>query len=84
MVVGVLTHYALLHSICDLKAMYMNVPCSLIQVFMLYKFEQGHHAAKSTKNICCVKGWRHIDHSIDGSRNFTQIARTLVIRQGQA
>ena len=39
MVVGVLTHYALLHSVGDLKAVQMNDQHGLTQKLMLYKFE---------------------------------------------
>ena len=54
-VVGALTCCALLHSICDLKATQMNVPHSLIQKLMLYKFKLGQNTAETTKNICCAK-----------------------------
>ena len=37
MLVGVVTHYALLQSVCDLKAGQVNVQCSLILEFMLYE-----------------------------------------------
>ena len=30
----------------------MNMQCSLIQEFMLYKFELGNNAVKETKNFC--------------------------------
>ena len=39
-VVGVLTCYALLHSMFDLKAAQMNVKHILIQELILYKFKQ--------------------------------------------
>ena len=47
----------------DLKAAQMNMQSSLIQGFMLYKFELAHNAAEATKNICCVKGEDAADHS---------------------
>ena len=30
---------------------------------MLCKFELGHNAAETTKNICCAKGEGTVDHS---------------------
>ena len=33
----------------------MNIQCSLIQEIMLYKFELGHNAMETTKNIYCMK-----------------------------
>ena len=33
-----LTHCALLHSMCDLKAAQMNMKCNLIMELRLYKF----------------------------------------------
>ena len=38
-VIGVLTHCALLHTVYDLKASQMNVPRSLIRELMLYEFK---------------------------------------------
>ena len=48
-VVGALTHYALFHTVFDLKALQMNMLYSLIQELMLYKFEVSHDAAEATK-----------------------------------
>ena len=42
-VVGVLTHCALLHSMYDLKVIQMNVQCSLNQEIMLYVFQLDHN-----------------------------------------
>ena len=64
MVVGVLTCYALLHSMCNLKAAQMNVQCSLIQELMLYELKRGHNAIEANKNICCAKGENTVIHSI--------------------
>ena len=55
MVVCLLTHCTLLHSMCDSKATQMNVQHHLIQEFLLYKFKLGHDATEATKNICCMK-----------------------------
>ena len=63
MVLGVLTHWALLHFMCDLKAIRMNVQYSLIWELMLYEFELGHNAAEDTKNICYVKSEGTVDRS---------------------
>ena len=52
---GVLTHCALLHYVCDLKAKQMNVHCSLNQELMLYEFKLSHNAVEITKNICYMK-----------------------------
>ena len=54
-VVDVLTCYALLHSVYDLKTVQMNIQCNLIWELMLYEFEQGHNAFETIKNICCAK-----------------------------
>ena len=59
MVIGVVTCYALLHSICNLKSTQRNIQCSQILELMLYKFELGHNFMEATKNICCIKS----DHS---------------------
>ena len=63
MVVGVLTHYNLLHSTCDLKAAQVNVHHSLILKLILNKFKLGHNTVKDIKNIWCVKGEPEIHHS---------------------
>ena len=61
-VVGALTLCALIHLMCDLKVAQMNIQNSLIQEFILYKFELGHKTVEETKNICCVKGDGAFDH----------------------
>ena len=61
-VVGVVIHCPLLHSICDLKAVQMNLQCSLIWELMLYEFEQGHDTMEVTKNICCMKSESPVVH----------------------
>ena len=62
-VVCALTHCALFISMCNLKAIQMNVQWSLIQEFMLYKFTLGHNVVEVSKNICCVKAEGVVDHS---------------------
>ena len=56
-VVGALTHYALLHSVCDIKKIAkMNVHCSLISELLCFKSSKGgHNTADKTKNICYTK-----------------------------
>ena len=49
-------------SICDLKAVQVNIQCSLIWELMLYKFELNHNTAEATKNICCTTGEDAVDH----------------------
>ena len=61
--VGALTHCALLHPMCDLKVVQINMQSSLIQEFMLYKFELGYKAMEVTKNICYVNGEDAVDLS---------------------
>ena len=63
MVVGVLTCCALLHSVCDLKAIQMNQQYRLNQE--LYKFNMSHNATEMTKNICCVKGEVAVDYNTE-------------------
>ena len=55
-VVGTLICYALVHLVHDLIAAQMNMQYSLIQKFMLYKFELSCNTMEATKNICCEKG----------------------------
>ena len=62
MVIGVLTR-ALLHSMCDLKAVRMNMQSSLIWELMLYKFEVDYNAVVATKKIYCVKDEGTVDYS---------------------
>ena len=62
-VVGVLTSGALLQSKCDMKAIQMNVQCSLIREVKLYRCKLGHNTAKAIKDICCTKVERTVDHS---------------------
>ena len=80
-VIGVLT-YALLYSLCDLKAAQMKVQHSLSQECMLYKCELGHIAMEVTKNICCVKGEGAVDHSTITKwlKNFTLVVRSSMIK----
>ena len=61
--VGVLTHCALLHSVYDLKAAQINMQCCLIWDLILYKFELGHNTSQASKNICCIKSDDAGDHS---------------------
>ena len=62
-VVGVLTYYALLHSMCDLKPAQLNGQYSLIQELKLYKYKQGHNGMEATKIICCMKSEGTVGHS---------------------
>ena len=64
MVVGALTHCALLNSVCDLTPPPMNRQHSRIRDLMLYKFELGHNGAEVTKNICCAKDKGAVDHTV--------------------
>ena len=43
--VGALTEYALLHPVCDMKALQMNVQCSLIRELILYEVKLDDTAA---------------------------------------
>ena len=61
-VVDVLTCCALLHFVCDLKAIDMNRGSNLIQELVLYEFEQDHCMTKASKNVCCVKSEGPVDH----------------------
>ena len=47
MVGGALTHNALLLSMCDLKAIQMNMQCNLIHKLRLYEFKLGQNIAKA-------------------------------------
>ena len=80
-VVGVLT-CTMLHSMCNLKATQMNMQHNLIQELMLYKFQLGCIGAEATKNTCCVKSEGTVNHSTV-TRNFAQVERTAMIKQGQ-
>ena len=62
-VVSILTCYALLHSMCDLKATQMNMKHSLIQEFIFYEFELDHNATEAIKNTCHAKDECAVDHS---------------------
>ena len=68
MVVGVLTHCALLH--CGLKTTQWIEQCSLIQELDMFKLD--YNTADSTKNICIGKVKDAIDHStvIRGFKTF--------------
>ena len=56
MVVGAMTHCALLYFLCDLKAAQMNVQHNLIRGL-------GHNTAEATKNICCAKVEGKVNHN---------------------
>ena len=66
-VIGMLICFALLHFMCDLKAVQINMQYSLIQEYVciqrLYEFELVHNAMEATKNICYVKDKGTVDHS---------------------
>ena len=55
MVVGVLTHCALLHFVYDLKNTQMNRKCSLIWEVTLYEFEWDNNTEEASKNIWGAK-----------------------------
>ena len=77
-VVSVLARCEFLHSVCDVKATQMNMQHNLIQELVLYEFELSHNTIKFTKNICCTKWERVIDHC---TKDFAWVARTVMIRQ---
>ena len=56
MVVGVLTCYALLHSV-RIKSCTDEYAAILIQEFMLYEFEVDHDAAEATQNYLLCDRW---------------------------
>ena len=56
MVVGTLSDFALLPSVCDLKSAKINVQRRLIREFTIHVFELCLNAVKAAKNICCAKG----------------------------
>ena len=61
-VVGSIVRFcALLHSVCYLKAVQMNVQCSLKQELMLYEFKLDHNALEATRKNC-VKSEDAVDH----------------------
>ena len=64
LLVGALTHCALLHSVCDFKAAQMNVQRSLHWELMLYESELSHNAVEVIKNNCCAKSDITVDYSI--------------------
>ena len=70
MIVGVLTHGALLHSVFDLKAAQMNMQFCPIWELMLYKFKQP--------KIFVVQKVKMV-----GPKNFTWVTKTSSIRQDQ-
>ena len=63
-VVGALTHSALLHSVCDLKAAQMNVQRGQIQEFILYEFKLDHNSAEANKTFIVQKVKTQFDHGI--------------------
>ena len=62
-VVGTLTCYALLYSVCDLKAAQINEQRCLSWEFMLFVFELHNKTVEATKNICCSKVEGAVDDS---------------------
>ena len=62
MLVGTLKHTTLLHSVCDLKGTDVNVQCSLVWGFMVYKFKLSHNITEATKDISWAKSEREVDH----------------------
>ncbi len=55
MVVDVLKHYALLHSMCDLKAAWMNMQHNLILELMLYEFKLALNTVKAKPKTFVVQ-----------------------------
>ena len=51
-VVGTLTHCAMLQSMYDLKSTQVNTQHSLIQQLILYEFKLGHNVIEVAKNNC--------------------------------
>ena len=83
-VIDALTRCALLHSVYDLKAEQINGQRCLIGELMLSKFELSHNTEEATKNICCAKSKRAVDHNMVTRqfKKFHSVARTSTIRQG--
>ena len=54
-VVGTLTCYVLLYSVCDLKAAWINMPYSLIQELILYEFNLSHDAVEENQKTFMVQ-----------------------------
>ena len=80
--VGVLTRCALLDSLYDLKAAWMNVRrTSLISELMLYEFDLDHSTAETSTNIRCVKGEGVTRWLM--KKDFAWVAKTSMIRQSQ-
>ena len=48
---------------CDLKAAQMNMQHSLIWELILYKYELGYNATKTSKNICNAKDEGTVDYN---------------------
>ena len=61
--VGVLTHCTLLHSMCDLNAVQKNVQYSLIQEFMLTSSNWAITPWKQSKTFVVQKGEGRVDYS---------------------
>ena len=64
MALGALTHFTLLHSVCDLKATQMNVQCSLIWELMFKEFKLGQNIVEAIKNMFYAKDEGAVNHSI--------------------
>ena len=62
-VVGVLTHCAILNSVCDLKTAQMNMQRGIIRKLMAYEFKLSHSVMEATRNISYAKSESAIDHS---------------------
>ena len=84
-IVGAMTRWALLHSVCDLKVIKMNMCRGLNREITLYEFKLGHKIVDATKNIFCAKNEGAVDHSIVTwwFKNFAQVARNSTIWQCQ-
>ena len=82
MLAGMLIHWALLYSRCDLTATEMNIQCSLIKELMLYEFKMGHNVTEATKNICCVKSEGTFDQNTVNRRFKNFCTGCKKIRQG--
>ena len=62
-VVGTMTRYELLCSMCDLKAARMNIQHSLIRELRLSEIELANNAVEGIKNISCMKDEAAVNYS---------------------
>ena len=82
-VVGALTHLALLHSVSELKAI-KNAQESQIRGLILYEVKLGHKAVEASKNICSKdEGAFDVGSVTRLFKKFVRVAQTSMIRQSQ-